>query len=222
MKCHKNEPEKVDVKRGNAFFNHRQIIGECRNQQLRRQKHENPSYRGVDDAEERHKFYALLHAVVFARAEIKAQNRLRAVRYALNGKVKDIANGVDYRHNSDVQVASDGFQGRVANGLHSAVCRLNDKRRQTERRDFSDKARVDFHIFSPDFQQRFFARQKFEHPDRRHDLADNRGDCRALYAHFKREKEQRVKRKVENRADCCREHSDFGETLRVDEAVEPC
>ena len=210
------------MQRGNSFFNHLQIIGECGYQQPRREKHENPRNRGVGDAEKRHKFYSLLNARVFASAEIIAQNGLRAACDALNGEMKDIAHGVDYRHYSDVQIAADELQRGVAHNLHRAVCRLHDKRGQAERRDFSDKPQVDFHIFSLDFQQRFLPRQEFQHPNRRYNLADNRGDCRAFYTHLKHEYEQRVKREVENRADCRGEHSDFWETLRVDESVQAC
>ena len=188
---------------------------------MRKDHADQPQQRGIGNAGNQQQPEGLADAPDVARAEVIADDRLRALRQSLQRQHGELHHGGEDGHRADGDVAAVLQQrGVEADGQH-AFGRLHHERGQPQQNAGRDQTRLNAEVAQLQAQHAFFAGDEQHHPYGRHRLRQHRCDCRALYAEVERKNEERVEHDVAERADEHRQHADLRKPLRGDERVHP-
>ena len=136
-----------------------------------KQKTRHKPYGGcVPNADRTHELNAGTHAFVFACAKIEADDGLRGIGNAHDGRCGNLPHRVEYRHHTHINIAAPALQRGVAHHLHRAVGGGHDEARKAQGADLAHQLPAHAHGRRTQAQQRFFAAEKRHGPQRREKL----------------------------------------------------
>ena len=127
LECHHHKAEKVNVQRRNSRRDQFRVLIENADEQGREKRDQYPDKHGVPDSDLRHKTDSVSGALVQPRAVVVADGGRCTVRDGEHRRLCDLAHGVKYGHDADVQIAAEIAQSSIARHLHERIRERHDK-----------------------------------------------------------------------------------------------
>ena len=178
-----------------------------------------PDCSSIGDTADRHEADGGFDTVIFFRAIVKADDRLRTVGYTGNGHGDNFTDGIDYRHDAYIQIAAVKGERGVADNLDDAVGNGHHEVGKSESRDIPDGFQARAHAGYTDAQDSFWTGKKAYRPNGRSQLGYDSGDSRSPDTHTHGKNEKRIQNDIQHSADKSRDHTHPGKALGVNVTV---
>ena len=115
------------MQRRNSRRDQFRVLIENADEQGRKERDQHPDKHGVPDSNLRHKPDSVPGALVQTGAVVVADGGRCTIRDGEHRRLCDLAHGVKYGHDADVQVSAETAQHGIARHLHEHIRKRHDK-----------------------------------------------------------------------------------------------